>query len=492
MKRGIALVIGNNEYEDEDLKQLDKAVNDAKAISEKFTKLNFDVLSGYDITAYDFDSLKEQFLLKLPNYPLGVFYFAGHGLEINGENILLYKDAKVHDRPADSIKRTAVSLQYLVDEMHKVCDTNILIIDACRTTFKESTRGDKGVSMAPIYIPKGTLIAFSTSPGDPAGEGPAHTPNSNYTTALIHHMDEKDLEIERFFKKVRTTLHTQTGGKQTSWEHTSLIGNLILNIGSIQSIDTVLPKYPYSSSALKDKEWVDLKTKHIVDALKSHNWSTQNAIVPLISTLKDLSPDQEFVIGRNILQAHMGDAFKCQEFINNTNEIANFTKPTGENHLLNGILFEIYFDSNGQFRGTNLKTDNLIWMTKLMESKKFDKSFEFINQILTPFSNLLLFIPSHNLQNIDIDIKGKYRNDKIIPLYQISNIEIGGRSLLTSDEAETHPRAIYGDQYKSEKFIEELSKLYGIPSPYIQTHFIEESKDALSYYLPDSKFKIIN
>lgn len=91
----VAFVVGINVYDAEEIKNLDKAVNDAMAVAEKLDKFGFKIITGYDITAYKFDELKEEYLSQLRDAEIGLFYFAEHGIEIDGENILLTKDSQV-------------------------------------------------------------------------------------------------------------------------------------------------------------------------------------------------------------------------------------------------------------------------------------------------------------------------------------------------------------------------------------------------------------
>ncbi|MCM1141153.1 MAG: caspase family protein, partial [Muribaculum sp.] len=299
--KGKALVIGIDKYNEVDtITQLDKAVADAMAIAEKLRSLGFDVTEKYDITSHEYDAAKDQFIDSLNGADIGVFFFAGHGLEYKGQNILLTKDTIASTGNADTLKRYAILLQDLVNEMHNVCDANIVIIDACRQTYVEKTRGTSTASIAPMYAPKGTLLAFSTSSGETAGEGKVDSPHSNYTTALLKHLDEPNLEIERLFKKVRTTLHTITNGKQTSWEHTSLIGNFIFN--AVNPNNNKSNKI-YSEDAIADKNWADHTIGSIIEKFKKHNWYDQNQAIEDLKNLKKLTANQLFVVGRNILQS---------------------------------------------------------------------------------------------------------------------------------------------------------------------------------------------
>jgi uncharacterized caspase-like protein len=89
---------------------------------------------------------------------------------------------------------------------------------------------------APIFAPKGTIIAFSTSPGEKAMDYGAGR-NSIYTGSLLNHINDTNVPIEDFFKRVRTSVFTLSNGKQTSWEHTSLIGNFLFQFRAINSLD---------------------------------------------------------------------------------------------------------------------------------------------------------------------------------------------------------------------------------------------------------------
>lgn len=476
----VALVVGINEYDAEEIKNLDKAVNDAVAVAEKLEKFGFRIITGYDITAYKFDELKEEYQSLLKEAEVGLFYFAGHGIEIDGENILLTKDSQVESRRLDTVKRTSIILQDLVDDFHLICQANIFIVDACREVKNELTRGNDMVNIAPIKAPQGTLIAFSTSPGEKAGEGKIETQNSNYTTALLRHLEEPGVEIERFFKKVRITLHHMTNGAQTSWEHTSLIGNLILN----PNTSSLIPDNHYSPTAIADSKWGDPNIADLLDGFKSHNYYSQNPALGTFKERTDYTPDQAFVLGRNILQSALGGAWKCEEFLKSISSIKRYNDLEGNNHVLNGILFEIYFDNNGQFRGYNLKNDDLYWLTALIRDGRFAKSLEFIGNQLQPYSNRLLYIPSPNLKTIEIDVYGKNVSDELsVEEYQISNILVHNQSILTENRADAHPNSMFLRRDSVANFQNWLAAQYAIPGDIIKWTYIENIHPKVLAYI---------
>ena len=480
----VALVIGINEYEEDDINNLDKALNDAKAVAEKLTQFGFDVITGFDITSLEFDVLKDKYERSLKGADVGLFYFAGHGIEVDGENILLTKDSIIKSKVKYTIERTSIVLQKIIDDFHDLCQANIFIVDACRNVIKEILRGPNTVKIGTIRTPQGTLIAFSTSPGETAGEGKVDFPNSNYTTALLSHLNENGIEIERLFKKVRETLHHMTNGNQTSWEHTSLIGNIILN----PNIKHKIPDVPYDPTAIADSQWNDPDIADVIDGFKSFAYQSQNDAIGEFKERTDYTPDQSFIFGRNILQSAVAGAWKCQEFLQSVANIRRYNDSGGDNHVLNGILYEIYFDNKGQFRGYNLKCDDLNWLINIVKDGRFSKSLEFINSQLQPYSDRLLFIPSPNLKKIEIEVFGKNESDGIWEEYVVSEILVNGNSILTDNIADSNPKYLSKD--KIENFQNGLALQYGLPGDLITWSYIDNYHPNVSVKLERS-LKII-
>lgn len=129
---------------------------------------------------------------------------------------------------------------------------------------------------------KGTLIAYSTSPGERASDF-GMDGHSVYTGALLKHLKEEGLEIETFFKKVRSTVDAMSGGRKTSWEHTSLIGSFCFNTGKLIHVDDI----DYMMWAIHDDEVENqlLQTMSIIKGLRSYNYDKQN---DAIKALKEL------------------------------------------------------------------------------------------------------------------------------------------------------------------------------------------------------------
>lgn len=462
---GLVFSVGVNSYDNAN--PLAKACNDSDAFGNKMASLNFDVISVQDIDCTNFDIKKQEFLSRLAaeKHSVGIFYFAGHGVEFRGHNYLLVKDTKFDTNVPDVLKRSSIDLQALIDDISAVCDASVVIVDACRDNpFPQNLRGTYRTTLATMHAPKGTMIAFSTSPNDVASDGAPNDQNSPYTTALLHHLDEPGLEIERLFKKVRQTLDAVTQGGQTSWEHTSLIGNIVFN-QAVANRATATNGAPYSPDALMDEKWIRQDNiESLIKGFKSLNFQTQaQALKDFLRSNTTYSPDQLFVIGRNILQAASAGEWESEAFVNDPSRIFKYNEKGGLNHLLNGMLYETYFNKFGDFRGTKPKFFD-DWIGKAIASKNFTGSLDFIESQLLPYAGQLAFIPSNHAGLIDIAIVGDLSTTEFDTLLTIKELSINGKSYITDNPADQHPRSyliemhMNGDEFKTK-----LAEVLGLP-----------------------------
>ncbi len=400
----IALVIGNNDYFEGT--QLKCAVNDATAMAEAFRRLGYEVCEELNIKSEDCSRILTDFEDQIKDYDASIFYFAGHGFELDGENYLIPIDCQIppgnkYEADRSCIRLTEV-LGILKTNSGKV---NIVIVDACRKTF------DRGVasSFAQVQAPKGTLIAFSTSPNEGAKDGNGQDSHSVYTSALLQYIGRETLSVENLFKKVRKTVYNLTNGTQTPWEHTSLIGDFFFNTG--QLIYSV--KVPYDEFVVKDSLFIgDDDFGNLILELRSCNWHRQNSAMEKICRIptSDLNKNQQFILGRNLYQASR-HAWEVQRFFEDLgNNLSKYDK-NNENHVLNGILFEIYFDSKGDFRN-ELKRHHFNRVFSLRKNLIFAKSFDFIMDILHPYKEQLFYIPTIQDEPIDVDISAEEKSNQ--------------------------------------------------------------------------------
>lgn len=402
----IAFVLGNNDYFEG--AQLKCAVNDAAEMAVIFRRLGYDVFEKLNFKSEECSNILSSFEDRIKDYDASIFYFAGHGFELEGENYLIPIDCQIppinkHEANRYCIRLTEV-LEILKTNSGKA---NIVIIDACRRTF------DRGVasSFAQVQAPKGTLIAFSTSPNEGAKDGNGQDGHSVYTSALLQYIGRETLSVESLFKKVRKTVYHLTKGTQTPWEHTSLIGDFFFNTG--QLVHSV--EIPYDEVVVKDSLFDGGNAfDNLILELRSCNWNRQNPAMERIRRIpaSDLNKNQQFILGRNLYQAN-GYAREVGRFFEDLgNNLLKYNKD-GENHVLNGILFEIYFDSKGEFRN-ELKRHNFDIVFSLRKKPIYAKSFGFIRDVLQPYKEQLYYIPTIHNEPIDIDISAEETNNSTV------------------------------------------------------------------------------
>lgn len=394
----LALVIGIDNYK-YGTKPIN-AVNDATAIADTFRTMRYEVILKTDYGQDDVSPILSEFETKIDDFDAAIFYFAGHGFQCEEENYLASVDCQINYPNKYDCRVTSIQLSDILNIFKNAkTKVNIAIIDACRHIIG---RG-KPNSFGSVNVPQGTIIAFSTSPGDGAKDI-GMDGHSVYTGTLLQYMGREFQSIEELFKKVRRSVYNHTGGVQTSWEHTSLIDNFYLNEGQI----TDFPDLPYHESVIKDKNYLvqDNKVDGLIGNMRIIDWNLQN---PAIKEFQNIDPsqisiDQQFIIGRNLLQAN-GYANEATLFFENlSGNLSKYSTNNNENHVLNGILFEIYFNSMGDFRYTALKKKALPKIYTLRRIDKFKKSFAFINTVLTPYKEHLYYIPDDIITSIDIDV----------------------------------------------------------------------------------------
>ncbi len=169
-RRLSALVIGNAAYET--VAELKNPANDAEDVAEQLEASGFSVIQEADCNHAEMDRALRRFKRELDKSDVGLFFFAGHGMQIEGENYLAAVDTDASDEV--EAKHSSLSLNRVIEVMEKAkCATSIIILDACRDNPFERAwrRAIEARGLAPVYAPKGTLIAFGTSPGQTADDG---------------------------------------------------------------------------------------------------------------------------------------------------------------------------------------------------------------------------------------------------------------------------------------------------------------------------------
>src|SRR5512139_1222232 len=215
----VALVIGNAAYRDSPLVN---PVNDAKAISAALRAAGFEVSERHNQGAAEMRGAIREFGEKLRGKGAGLFYFAGHGVQVNGRNFLIPANADI--KYEDEIEDQSVDVSLVLNKMESAkARINLVILDACRNN--PFVRGSRSAQqgLAAMEAPIGSLIAYATSPGQVASDGLGK--NGLYTQYLVREIERPGLKVEDVFKRVRAAVRQASNGRQVPWENTSLEGD---------------------------------------------------------------------------------------------------------------------------------------------------------------------------------------------------------------------------------------------------------------------------
>lgn len=458
----VALVIGNSAYSE---KPLDNPCNDAVDIAKALRKYGFVVHECLDATFMQMEMALDKFRADLYSANVGLFFFAGHGVQVDDVNYLLAVDSKLTDEV--KVKHSSLKLNQVIEYMEKHNPyTSLIILDACRDNpwEKKWHRSVASSGLAPVYAPKGTLIAFATSPGQKACDGPGRR-NGAYTAALLQHIGQPDCTIEAMFKRVRNTLSAATDGKQISWEHTSLAGEFHFNLSVAKRIDD------YKMTSLKD-ELLTLDSSRIshgiIQDLKSHTWDTQNKTLDSfdVSVASRIGIDNLFVIGRNIYQSACGESRSAANFIRT---FATRTKGLDENKrkaLLDGMLFEVFFD--GQARLRKVFKDQMFDLVFSLQKYEYSQpSFEFISECLLSHASSFYSLPGKNIVTaVDIVLESKPKSKS--PL--VEKICIASQNVLRAEDDDD--REPWYRTYKREVLESEISTQLLIPKHLLTFNYV--------------------
>ena len=217
-EKRLALVIGNNAYKQS---KLTASINDARGMAKALKELNFEVVTLEDVGRLEMLNAVRKFSNELSKSDsVGLFYFAGHGVQSNGKNFLLPIDAEI--RREDDIGVQSVDIQYLLDKLSELRNgMNIVILDACRNNPFAPAGSKRTSGLAAVDGPPGTIVAFAAAPGKFAIETPGG--NGVYTKHVLANIQLPGLPIEEVFKRIRSGVLRDTNNQQVSWENTSLL-----------------------------------------------------------------------------------------------------------------------------------------------------------------------------------------------------------------------------------------------------------------------------
>ena len=233
----LALIIGNDQYPKWPLRN---SVNDAKAMTQALAAHGFQAETITNATLRSMEQAIDRFIVRVRPGDVAVFYYAGHGIQLAGENYLVPVDFDAKDE-AD-----AKYVSYSASRLHERMDDsgarlNILILDACRNNPFRATRSTTG-GLAAMATGRGTLIAFATAPGKTADDNPSGR-NGLFTSHLVASLKEPGLSLDQIFNRVRERVYNDSNQRQLPWTVSSVIGEFYFSDGP-------KPQNPLSNSSV--------------------------------------------------------------------------------------------------------------------------------------------------------------------------------------------------------------------------------------------------
>jgi uncharacterized caspase-like protein len=287
-QKRVALVVGNGAYSN--AAALANPANDASDMAAAMKGLGIEVILGLDLDKRAFDAKVRDFSRALAaSADTGIFFYAGHGLQVAGRNYLVPIDAQLaNERDLDF---EAIGLDFVLKQMEleREGKTNIVFLDACRDNplarnlaRSMGTRSASiGRGLAQVQTGVGTFIAYSTQPGNVALDGVGR--NSPFTAALSKGVKQPGRNLTAVMIEVRREVLAATGGKQVPWDHSALTGDFYFHLASAPSmLPKMAPPPPDSESeALKQR------LRQVEEELKKKSDPQQTAKLVNLAQLKE-------------------------------------------------------------------------------------------------------------------------------------------------------------------------------------------------------------
>jgi hypothetical protein len=222
----VALVIGNSDYQNAE--PLPNPVNDGREVAAVLRRLGFDVIEAMDQSKAGMQKLLRQFSAELEGADASLFFYAGHGLQVQRRNYLVPVDAALESEV--DLPFEAVAVDVVLDLMEQTTALRLVFLDACRDnplarrlarSAGQSRSIDVGRGLARMNNRVGTLVAFATEPDQVALDGDGN--HSPFTEALLEHIETPGLEVRQMLSRVRATVINNTGGQQLPLDTSALV-----------------------------------------------------------------------------------------------------------------------------------------------------------------------------------------------------------------------------------------------------------------------------
>ncbi len=294
----VAFVVGNGAYKN--VAALPNPAIDAKSMAKLLRNVGFDVVEGSNLTR---DKMTEKLLdfgKKAEGADVALFFYAGHGIAVNGTNYLLPIDADLKSE-MDVKLGAAINVDLTLEQTMGDAKVKLVFLDACRDNpFAAKIRSAKATrsanvqtGLAEMKSGEGTLIAFATGPGQTALDGEVGT-NSPFTRALMANIAAPGVEIQQAMTKVRAQVQDETSKGQLPWGHTNLTGAVYLNQAAAPAVATEAANIPAAgrSSEAELEFWRSIKDTNKPEELNAYltnypNGTFKSIALSRIASLQD-------------------------------------------------------------------------------------------------------------------------------------------------------------------------------------------------------------
>lgn len=265
----LALIIGNGSYK---TAPLSNPVNDVRLMETVLKQSGFTVIKAENASLRETRRLVRDFGDKLKQRGgVGLFYFAGHGVQVRGENYLVSIDSDI--RNEDEVAEDALNASLVLEKMQSAGNRmNLVILDACRNNPFAVRNRSSASGLATMSAPSGSMVAYATSPGSVASDGTGQ--NGLYTQHLAQVISQPGLPVEEVFKQVRTLVRRDSKGQQTPWENTALEGQFYFKPVALAALAPAAagPAIPEASDSvrLELSLWETVKNSGSVSELQTY------------------------------------------------------------------------------------------------------------------------------------------------------------------------------------------------------------------------------
>ena len=273
----VAFVVGNGAYKN--VAALPNPAIDAKAMARVLRNVGFDVVEGTNLSRDKMTEKLLEFGKKAEGSDVALFFYAGHGIAINGTNYLLPVDADIKSE-MDVKLGSAINVDTTLEQTMADAKVKLVFLDACRDNpFAGKIKPNSATrslsvqsGLAEMKSGEGTLIAFATGPGQTALDGEVGT-NSPFTRALMANIAQPGVEIQQAMTKVRAQVNEETGKNQLPWGHTNLTGSVFLNPAAAPVAVTSIDPSAAPATAASDVElefWRSIKDSKKPEELNAY------------------------------------------------------------------------------------------------------------------------------------------------------------------------------------------------------------------------------